>query len=187
MLLSERLENTKAKKVYGYLQKDVKELIDFIVDELAKDARIAELYDLWYEKKYEILRTYSNDMPPKIPLSQNNEFKSIKNEIIREALKICSNGGGDFSITLPEEEQGKGEDNGDSKSSENNHSYTPGEKQYYSQKNKAPSAVAVTSLFRSLANIFRDRIDDGSGNKPMIDKRQRREIEDKKNAELTYT
>ena len=175
---------TKSKKVYGYLQKDVKELIDSIVDELAKDARIAELYDLWYEKKHEILRTYSNDMPPKIPLSQNKEFKSIKNELIREAMKLFSDGGGDFSIAIPEEEQEKSENNNGNKSSKNNHSYTHSEKQYYSQKDKAPSTVAVTSLFRSLANIFRDRIDDGSGNKPMIDKRQRQEIEDKKNAEM---
>ena len=55
--LSERLSKTKAKKVYGYLQKDVKELIDSIVDELSKDERIAELYDLWYEKKYDVLKT----------------------------------------------------------------------------------------------------------------------------------
>lgn len=184
ILLSERLKATKAKKVYGYLQKDVKELIDSIVDELAKDTRIAELYDLWYDKKYEILKTYTSDLPPKISLSQNKEFKSIKNEIIREALKLCSDGSGDHSIDLPEEEQEKSEDNSGNKSSENNHSYTHNKKQYYSQKNKAPSAVAVTSLFRSLANIFRDRMDDGSGNKPMIDKRQRREIEDKKNAEM---
>ena len=80
--LSLRLSRTKGKKVYGYLKRDIKDLIDEIVDLLAEDENIAKLYDLWYEKKYEALRTYTSEMPPKIPLSQNKEFKSIKNDII---------------------------------------------------------------------------------------------------------
>ena len=187
ILLSERLKATKSKKVYGYLQKDVKELIDSIVDELAKDTRIAELYDLWYDKKYEILKTYTSDLPPKIPLSQNKEFKSIKNEIIREAMRIHGENGGSFSIRSQKEEQKKSEDKGGSKGGGSSHSYTHNGKQYYSQQRKPPSAVAVTSLFRSLANIFRDKIDNDDNGKSFIDKRQRREIEDKKNAEMTYT
>ena len=86
LLLSDKLSRTKGKKVYGYLKRDVKDLIDSIVDLLAEDENISRLYDLWYEKKYEILRTYTSEMPPKIPLSQNKEFKSIKNDIIREAM-----------------------------------------------------------------------------------------------------
>ena len=77
LLLSEKLTRTKGKKVYGYLKRDVKDLIDSIVDLLAEDENISKLYDLWYEKKYEILRTYTSELPPKIPLSQNKEFKSI--------------------------------------------------------------------------------------------------------------
>lgn len=49
---------------------------------------VAELYDLWYEKKYEILGTYSSKRPHKIPLSENQEFKSIKNAIIKEAMNL---------------------------------------------------------------------------------------------------
>ena len=48
--LSIKLHNTKSKKVYGYLKKDVKELIDSIVDLLAEDENISKLYDLWYGK-----------------------------------------------------------------------------------------------------------------------------------------
>jgi len=50
--LSIRLRNTKSKKQYGYLKKDVKDLIDSIVDLLAEDEDISKLYDLWYEEKY---------------------------------------------------------------------------------------------------------------------------------------
>jgi hypothetical protein len=48
------------------------------------------------------------------------------------------------------------------------------------------SATAVTRLFKSLGNIFSDKLSSDDAKKiPTIDKRQRREIEDKKNAELT--
>ena len=99
--LSIRLNNTKSKKVYGYLKKDIKELIDSIVDLLAEDEEISKLYDLWYEEKYKILRMYSNQMPPKIPLSENKEFKSIKNDIIREALRILLTEEGDIKMLPP--------------------------------------------------------------------------------------
>ncbi len=152
--LSLRLSNTKAKKVYGYLQKDVKELIDSIVDELAKDDRIAKLYNLWYEKKHEILKTYTSELPPKIPLSKNKEFKSIKNEIIREAMRIHSGGGWILRIAPPQKVRDSG-----------------------------GSAIAVARLFHSLVSLFQDKIGgDGEKNLPVIDKRQKREIEEKRNA-----
>lgn len=86
--LARRLSHTKGKKVYGYLKADVKALIDSIVDELAKDNRISALYDLWYEQRENVLRTYNSSLPERIPLSQNKEFKSIKNSVIQEALNL---------------------------------------------------------------------------------------------------
>jgi len=86
--LSKRLANTSGKKVYGYLKADIKAIVDGIVDLLEQDERISKLYDLWYEQKFEILRTYTDTMPPKIPLSQNKEFKSIKNAVIQEAMNL---------------------------------------------------------------------------------------------------
>ena len=86
--LAWRLSHTKGKKVYGYLKADVKAIIDFIVDELAKDNRIVMLYDLWYEQRENVLRTYNGSLSERVPLSQNNEFKSIKNAIIQEAMNL---------------------------------------------------------------------------------------------------
>lgn len=86
--LAHRLSKTSGKKVYGYLKPDVKALVDFIVEELASDDRIAKLYDLWYEQKENTIRTYTDEVPDRIPLAQNKEFKSIKNAIIKEALKL---------------------------------------------------------------------------------------------------
>ena len=43
--------------MYGYLKSDVKDLIDFIVDEVAKDDRVSALYNLCDEcKEEEMLR-----------------------------------------------------------------------------------------------------------------------------------
>lgn len=86
--LADRLSKTKGKKVYGYLKPDVKAIVDSIVEELANDSRIKKLYDLWYEQKENTIRTYTDEMPDRIPLVQNKEFKSIKNAVIKEALKL---------------------------------------------------------------------------------------------------
>ena len=87
-LLAKRLSNTSGKKVYGYLKSDVKDLIDSIVDEVAKDERVSALYDLWYECKEEVLLTYSQSLPKRVSLSQNKEFKSVRNTVIEEAMNI---------------------------------------------------------------------------------------------------
>ena len=86
--LSNRLSRTTGKKVYGYLKADVKAIVDQIVVELAGDENIRELYDLWYEQREEVLRTYTDHFPDRVPLEQNREFKSIRNAVIQEALKI---------------------------------------------------------------------------------------------------
>lgn len=86
--LADRLSQTKGKKVYGYLKLDVKAIVDSIVDELSNDDRIKKLYDLWYEQKENTIRTYTDEIPDRIPLVNNKEFKSIKNAVIKEALKL---------------------------------------------------------------------------------------------------
>ena len=86
--LAKRLAVTNGKKQYGYLRKDIKEIINSIVDELGKDERIAALYDLWYESKETALKVYSESQPERLPLSQNKEFKFVKNLVINEAMKL---------------------------------------------------------------------------------------------------
>lgn len=88
--LSDRLSRTSGKKVYGYLKADVKVIVDQIVAELATDERIQKLYELWYEQREEVLRSYTDHFPKRIPLEQNKEFKTIRNAVIQEALKITT-------------------------------------------------------------------------------------------------
>jgi TPR repeat protein len=86
--LADRLQNLSGKKVYGYLPPDVKATVDQIVDEMAKDERIAKLYDLWYEQRQEVIRTYTDKSVERVPLSQNDDFKPVKNAVIEEAQNI---------------------------------------------------------------------------------------------------
>lgn len=86
--LSIRLAHTCGKKQYGYLKSDLKAIVDQIVIELAKDERIQTLYDLWYDQREDVLRTYTDTFPERIPLEQNKEFRSIRNAVIQEAMKI---------------------------------------------------------------------------------------------------
>ena len=86
--LSRQLRNTSGKKQYGYLKPSVKSLVDEIVDELERDERVAAAYNLWYEMREEVLRTYKNDLPERVPLSKQKEFKRIKNIVIQEAVRL---------------------------------------------------------------------------------------------------
>ena len=88
MELSRQLRITSGKKQYGYLKPSVKSLVDEIVDELERDERIAAAYNLWYEMREEVLRTYKDELPERIPLSQQKEFKRIKNIVIQEAVLL---------------------------------------------------------------------------------------------------
>ena len=88
MELAQRLHNIQGKKVYGYLQPKTKALVDDIVDELAKDERVAATYDLWNQMREEVCRTYSEQVPERLPLSRQKEFKAVRNMVIREVLKL---------------------------------------------------------------------------------------------------
>ena len=87
-LLSKRLQNTGGKKVYGYLKADVKAIVNTIVDELAKEKCVAECYREWQKCRDEIQHYYKDTDIERIPLSQQKELKSIKNVVIREAVRF---------------------------------------------------------------------------------------------------
>lgn len=84
--LTSQLSDYKGKKVYGYLPKNIKQTVDSIVAELAKDERIAELYYEWNKANREKLSVYYDKKKPDIPLEENKEFRNIKNTVIRSAV-----------------------------------------------------------------------------------------------------
>lgn len=182
--LADRLSQTKGKKVYGYLKPDVKALVDSIVDELANDCRIKKLYDLWYEQKENTIRTYTDEIPDRIPLAQNKEFKSTKNAVIKEALKL----------NLTEDEVEKNE-NTDEESVSNPFEYeenTSAESVFDSGKgvlyphysiktNRNSVAVSSLYLLRYLGNMIQNQLRFEEKQKAQrTDKKLQQKINDKK-------
>ena len=88
--LVKQLKSVKGKKVYGYLPKDIKDTVDIIVGELAKDEDIADLYSKWNEINREKLSLYHEKKTPDIPLEDNKEFRSIKNVIVKAAAEFSN-------------------------------------------------------------------------------------------------
>ncbi len=86
--LADRLAKAKGKKQYGYLNAGTKKLVDAIVAKLSGDSRIQELYSLWYEQREDVLRTYTNKMPARIPLEQEKEFKTIRNAVVQATMQL---------------------------------------------------------------------------------------------------
>ena len=86
--LAGMLECHKGKKVYGYLKKPVKAQVDAIVDELAKIPEVAQCYEQWNQLRDELERYYKDSPREYLPLSQQEEFKAIKNMVIREAERL---------------------------------------------------------------------------------------------------
>ena len=87
--LVQALETTTGKKQYGYLKKPLKALVDTIVDELARQPEVAKCYETWNQIRDELNECYGSRTPREhLPLSQQKEFRRIKNDIIREAENI---------------------------------------------------------------------------------------------------
>lgn len=86
-----RLKNHKGKKLYGYLNKDTKNIVDSIVKELSKDRRVADFYTEWNNINRQKLSIYHDKPDPDISLENNKEFRSIKNSIIKAVLELEGN------------------------------------------------------------------------------------------------
>ena len=48
------------------------------------------MYDAWHSYKCEIVRTYTDEVPDKIPIEDNEEFKSVRNAVVKSAAEISS-------------------------------------------------------------------------------------------------
>jgi len=86
--LQSQLQNAKGKKVYGYLQPNVKKTVDQIVAELAKNPVLKKMYAEWCALEQQKYETYTSAVKKFPPLEENKVFKPIKNAVIRAVLEI---------------------------------------------------------------------------------------------------
>ena len=86
--LAVQLETVKGKKSYGYLPKPVKKTVDEIVDELEKLPIVKQCYEQWLVLQNQVDSYYHDSPRERKKLSQEKEFRAIKNAVIREAERI---------------------------------------------------------------------------------------------------
>lgn len=182
--LSKRLKEHKGKKTYGYLSKNDKYIVDRIVDQIEKIPSVKELYELWYEKQEELRRIYSETVPNRVPLSENPEFKSIRNAVIHAAAELDiknaqltspSDDEDDIvGIEIPDEELNQTRQNYSDKkqdfasypsesTSNNQHiaCYRPVDSSYM--------ATTVSRLLNHVSRVFREKFSDNPDHVPKTD------------------
>ena len=87
-LCRKQLQQSKGKKVYGYLKPEVKRTVDRIFELLASNESIQKMYDLWCEMEQQKHDVYSSAKITPPLLVENPQFKSVKNMIIRAVLDM---------------------------------------------------------------------------------------------------
>lgn len=83
-----QLQNVKGKKVYGYLPMEIKETVNKIFSELAKDENIQQLYDKWCSLERLKYKTYTQKEAELPELVDNKVFQPVRNMIIRTVLNM---------------------------------------------------------------------------------------------------
>ena len=140
--LALELRTVTGKKQYGYLKKPLKDKVDSIVDELEKLPEVAEYYAVWNDLRDTLEGYYKSKPRQHNSLSQQKEFRAIKNAIIQEAERLrlqLEESSEQTSANLPF-------------ATENTSSVT-------SQSVRLPSEYLLNStvrLFHQMGQIFRD-------------------------------
>ena len=90
--LSRQLGQVGGRKTYGYLPKPMKKLVDEIVDQMVRLPTVDACYQTWWELQCQVEDYYSEGKKRlRPPLSQQKEFRQIKNAVINEAEHIRMN------------------------------------------------------------------------------------------------
>ena len=90
--LSRQLAQVGGKKTYSYLPKPMKKLVDEIVDQMARLPTVDACYQTWWELQCQVEDYYSEEKKRiRPPLSQQKEFRQIKNAVIKETEHIRMN------------------------------------------------------------------------------------------------
>ena len=88
--LNDQLKSVTGKKVYGYLKPEVKQTVNAIFARLAENDSIQKMYKLWCEMEQQKHDVYSSAKLQFPKLTDNKEFKSVKNMIVQTVLDMNS-------------------------------------------------------------------------------------------------
>ena len=171
-----QLQNTKGKKVYGYLNKDTKQTVDEIFLRLSRNESIQKMYRLWCEmeqSKHDFYSSAKVDFPAMV---DNEHFKSVKNMIIRSAAEV-----------VPDETVAEGkaatEDKHDNmaKESDNSDVVTLTATPHVDSNDNSAFACAAFTLMVNISRIIYDDYDREQRKfRSKVDKKLRKAIDRKK-------
>ena len=183
--LSAQLNEHRGKKYYAFLKPQVKQTVDEIFLRLADNEKIKKMYELWCELEQKKHDTYSSAKITFPPLTDNVQFKSVKNMIIQTVL----------DMNLPEAkgaaEQEQTDDEGTDYSPidvtiSDNPSDDKAKQSEQQAKEQEALTFAVMSLFVNLCSMIRnDYAQEQHKMKPKVDKKLMRVIR-KKEISLGY-
>ena len=86
--LAQTLSTVGGKHKYGYLKKPVKRQVDEILDALEDFPIVRECYDRWLDLQGQVDSYYKDVKRKRVSLSQQKEFRQIKNVVIAVADQI---------------------------------------------------------------------------------------------------
>ena len=86
--LTAGLGTVKGKKTYGYLPKRLKQLVDEIVDQMERLPVVRQCYDQWLQLQRKVDGYYHDKTRERKKLSQEKDFRQIKNAVIWEAERL---------------------------------------------------------------------------------------------------
>ena len=89
--LAQQLGEVKGKKSYGYLPKRIKRQVDEIVNQMEHLPVVDRCYQKWWELQCKVNDYYSEKERQRPPLSEQKEFRAIKNAVIQEAEHVRLN------------------------------------------------------------------------------------------------
>lgn len=175
--LDERLQNYSGKKVYGYLPPATKRIVAAIVDELAGDERIAEAYSLWQDMRDEVFSFYSKAKPKRVPLSQQKEFKPVRNMVIREVVQMME------QLQSESVEYSDGRQQAVPELETTSESSAPTAPPYAQHRSeyRAPPQESVTAcmirMLHHMGNIFWDNVGTSGYRGLQLDRKRRKELQ----------
>ena len=170
--LASRIRRHKGRLAYGYLSKDDKKLVDSIVDEIGKIPAVAECYELWYEKQEELSRYYKSQMPKRLALSANPEFKSLRNVVLKAACEMSIPETEDLADKIASEEERNEQQKRREQVRNDQHHYPE------------PMGVGlvITRLCNNVSRIFREQFKDNPESVQKVDRKLRSKILEKDQA-----
>ena len=86
--LAQTMSMVGGKHQYGYLKKPIKQQVDEIVDELEELPVVRACYERWMELQEQVDGYYKDEKRKRVKLSEQKEFRAIKNAVIQIADQI---------------------------------------------------------------------------------------------------